>query len=105
MSEDASVLKIMILFYVILIILCTFFGNFDSINTNLISLPEINFNNNILELFGIPSTLFSILNFIFTLLTFNVNNWAITILLWGIRFIMIIELVIWFKRVIHPTST
>jgi hypothetical protein len=103
MTEAPNMMKIMLIFYGLLVMIMFFVDGLNVINVQIFTLPTINFNSNILDLFGILSFIWQFLVLIWQIIGFSVGNFYVDTFLWIFRVIMIAEVVLWVKRIAHPT--
>lgn len=104
-SEGTGLLKILVIFYFILYGTLQFISGFSDLDLVFYEPPELNISNNIITLFGLIPYILSLFLFIGNILLFSTSNSYVNLFLLLFRTIMFIDILIYAKRVLHPTST
>jgi hypothetical protein len=98
--DDMTITKNFIFVYAIFTVLLMSFGlTNNTIVPNNIDLPNNSGLGFILDFGG------SIFAFFFNILFYTTDNWILNFIIWAYRSLMILEIIIYTKRVIHPTTT
>lgn len=100
-----NMLKIMIIFYALVVFVVTIFNGFSEYPIELFVFPTFQLTINPLTLFGVIPFVFGLMVFIVQLFTFSIgDSLLVNFMLWIMRGILAIEIVYWIKQLFNPSS-